>query len=76
VQTGALTGMVAITPTVVVVDVGVVELNGELVVVEPSSAPSTFIAFIVNTVSSSTKIASPEGSPVQKPQCQLKSVEV
>lgn len=59
----------------VVVRVDVVELEEEVVMSEPVSAPITFIAFIVNIVESSMKIPSPATSPVQKPQCQLKSGE-
>lgn len=59
----------------VVVRVDVVELEEVVVMSEPVSAPTNFIAFIVNIVESSTKMPSSATSPVQNPQCQLKSGE-
>ncbi len=44
-QTGAFAGTVAITPMVVEVEAAVVELEEVLVVLELSSASTTFMAF-------------------------------
>jgi hypothetical protein len=73
VQTGASAGTVAITPTVVVVEDAVVEVEEVVVVLEPSSVPTTVIAFMVKTVESSIKMLSSAARPFQKPQCHAKS---
>ena len=58
---------------VVVIEAAVVEPDEVLVVLELSTAPTTFIAFMVKTVESSTKMSSSATRPVQKPQDHVKS---